>query len=244
VSGSLADAVLVDFGSYPGVGRGEGSVRGEVFTVSVDTLALADQIEGHPDFYERRLEVIALDDGGAVEAWVYWAPESLLADSNNRRILSGDWFERHRVTDFAAPLELPDEPTVIRGFDRLEESQYSWFSSVRQDGRPHLVPMWHVVVGNRLYFATMTPSIKLDNIARTPQVVITHPDPQDVVIIDGWAIEANHLRPVLQPLFATKYDWDFDSDKFDGEWVMIEVTPQIVRTWTNQDTHQRWKIGR
>ena len=102
--------------------------------------------------------------------------------------------------------------------------------------------MWHVVVGNRVYFSTMSTAVKLVNIARTPDVVIAHPDPQDVVIIDGWAIEASHLRDALAPLFLEKYDWDFDSDDYRGEWVMVEVTPQVLRTWQNEDTHQRWRL--
>ena len=240
--GSLPKAELVDFGAYPGVGPGSSAVRGEVFTVSDETLAIADKIEGHPDFYERRVASINLDDGETVEAWVYWAPDSLLDDPDNPRIESGDWFDRPRRSSFPAPLWLPDAPELTRGFERLTDAQYSWFTTVRPDGRPHNVPMWHVVVGNRIYFATMSGSIKLENIASTPDVVVAHSDPQDVVIIDGWAIEADHLRESLAPLFLDKYDWDFDGDDFRGEWVMVEVTPQLCRTWQNEDTHQTWRL--
>ena len=241
-AGTLANAQLVDFGAYPGAGPGSGVVRGEVFTVSDETLAITDKIEGHPDFYERRVASINLDDGETVEAWVYWAPDSLLDDQDNPRIESGDWFDRPRRSSFPAPLWLPDAPELARGFERLTDAQYSWFTTVRPDGRPHNVPMWHVVVGNRIYFATMSGSIKLENIASTPDVVVAHSDPQDVVIIDGWAIEADHLRESLAPLFLDKYDWDFDGDDFRGEWVMVEVTPQLCRTWQNEDTHQTWRL--
>jgi len=232
----LANAVLVDFGSYPGVGPGEGTVRGEVFTISEEALADADVIEGHPDFYERRLESIDLDDGRTVEAWVYWAPESLLSDPANQQIESGDWFDRERLATFAAPLVVPDDPKVLRGFERLTAAEHSWLSSTRQDGKPHNVPMWHVVIGNRIYFATMRPSTKLDNISRTPHVVVSHPDPRDVAIFDGWAIEADHLRPALQPLFLEKYNWDFGTDTL----AMIEVAPQVFRTWT--DEHNQFRV--
>lgn len=240
--GSLTGAELVDFGAFPGVGPSTGSVRGEVFTISEETLVAADRIEGHPDFYERRLESIDLDDGSTAQAWVYWAPDSLLNDPNNPRIESGDWFDRERRSSFPAPLELPDAPEVTRALQRLTDATYSWLTTVRPDGRPHNSPMWHVVVGNRVYFSTMSTAVKLVNIARTPDVVIAHPDPQDVVIIDGWAIEASHLRDALAPLFLEKYDWDFDSDDYRGEWVMVEVTPQVLRTWQNEDTHRRWKL--
>lgn len=239
---TLANAELVDFGAYPGVGPGAGTVIGEVFTVSEETLAIADKIESHPDFYERRVESIDLNDGTTVDAWVYWAPDSLLEDADNPRIKSGDWFDREPRSCFPAPLRLPDAPEVLRGFERLSDAEYSWLTTVRPDGRPHNMPMWHVLVGNRIYFSTMSTAIKLVNIASTPDVVVAHPDPQDVAIIDGWAIEATHLRDALAPLFFEKYDWDFDGDDFDGEWIMIEVTPQVFRTWQNEHTHMRWKI--
>lgn len=140
--GSLTNAELVDFGAYPGIGPGSGVVRGEVFEVSDETLVIADKIEGHPDFYERRQERINLDDGSTVEAWVYWAPDSLLSDPENPRIESGDWFDRSPRSNFPAPLTLPDAPELARGFERLAEAQYSWLTTVRQDGRPHNVPMW------------------------------------------------------------------------------------------------------
>ena len=242
-SGALANAELVDFGSYPGVGPGNGVVRGEVFTISEDVLDIADQVEGHPDFYERRIEVITLDDGTSTEAWVYWAPEDLLRDPDNPRIASGDWFDRERRSTFPSPIELSEEPDVVRGFERLGAARDSWLSTVRTDGRPHSVPMWHVIVGNRLYYCTYTSAVKLANIAKTPHVVVSHPDPQDVAIIDGWAIEAPHLLDALAPFFLEKYDWDFGRNDFEGEWTAIEVTPRVLRTWQDEHSHRRWNIG-
>lgn len=240
---SLPKAQLVDFGAYPGVGPGDGVVRGEVFTIEESTLLIADQIEGHPAFYERRQETVVLDSGGTAKAWVYWAPESLLSDPTNRRIESGDWFDRERSTGLPAPLALPADEQVVAGFDRLIEADYSWLSTVHPDGRPQSTPMWHLVVGNRVYFVTTTSSVKVANVAANPHVVVTHPDPQDVAIVDGWAIEAPHLLLVLAPLLLKKYDWDIAGDDFDGEWTVIEVTPQVLRMWKDQHTHRRWELG-
>ncbi len=92
---TLPNAQLYDFGPYPGIGRdgtSTGSVRGEVFEISDDALAAADLVEGHPDFYERRLETVTLDDGTTDEAWAYWAPVALLSEAV--LIDSGDWFDR------------------------------------------------------------------------------------------------------------------------------------------------------
>jgi|GEM_PF-3218071 len=72
---TLFGAAIYDLGSYPGVGPAESSasVRGEVFELSNEGLAIADEIEGHPTFYERREATIVLDNGMGGSAWVYWA---------------------------------------------------------------------------------------------------------------------------------------------------------------------------
>ena len=242
-SGRLRGGELIDLGAYPGLRSGSGVVVGEVFTVSDEMLETTDQIEGHPDFYTRRIESIELEDGTAVDAWVYWAPVELSDGVGYPVIASGDWFDRTRGAEFAPPVVLPADAEVQRGFDRLEESEYSWLSTVRPSGRPHAIPMWHVVVGNRIYFATRPDTAKVLNIATTPHVVVTHPDAQDVVIVEGWAIEATHLRDPLAPLFGEKYDWDFGGDEFSGEQIIIEVTPRVFRSWHDQHTHRRWNIG-
>ena len=98
-TGSLEGAELHDFGSYPGVLPGEGVVAGEVFEISEETLVVTDQIEGHPNFYTRRIERVCCGAGREeVDAWVYWAPLELRTAGS--RIRSGDWFDRLRRADF------------------------------------------------------------------------------------------------------------------------------------------------
>ena len=91
---TLFGAAIYDFGSYPGVGPAESSasVRGEVFEVTDEGLEIADEIEGHPDFYERREATVVLDNGTGGAAWVYFAPDALIPDGTI--IESGDWFDR------------------------------------------------------------------------------------------------------------------------------------------------------
>lgn len=88
----LRNAVLYDFGAYPGVGSGSSTVIGDLFDLRADALEITDQIEGHPDFYTRRIESVETESGTQVEAWVYWAPPGLINDFS--RVDSGDWFDR------------------------------------------------------------------------------------------------------------------------------------------------------
>lgn len=91
---TLPGAQIFDLGSYPGVRRGSGEVVGELFEVDEAALSIADEIEGHPDFYVRQLEVVRLSDGPDRQAWVYWMPDELIGQGDV--IESGDWFDRPR----------------------------------------------------------------------------------------------------------------------------------------------------
>ncbi len=113
---TLFGAAIYDFGSYPGVGPAESSasVRGEVFEVTDEGLAIADEIEGHPDFYERREATVVLDNGTGGAAWVYWAPDALLPKGSV--IESGDWFERPaRPLTHSIEEQLAEERARIEG---------------------------------------------------------------------------------------------------------------------------------
>ncbi len=234
--GVLANAELFDFGAYPGIAPGAGTVQGEVFEIDDAVLARADEIEGHPDFYERRLETIDVD-GSPIEAWVYWAPASLL--SNRPVIDSGDWFDRVRGPKAAPPLELPDDVDLTSVIEQIRSAEFSWFASCTSDGRAHSVPMWHVEHGNRIYLATPTSSVKVRNIKTNPGVVVTLPDPMDVVIVDGWATQAPDSLATVAPIFEKKYGWDPSPDA----QALIEVTPLVIRAWSGDArAPKRWSL--
>ena len=67
---------------------GSGRVFGEVYEVSPEVLGTLDELEGHPDWYERAF--IRLEDGKRVEAYLLTADQVLGA----RVISTGDWRKR------------------------------------------------------------------------------------------------------------------------------------------------------
>ena len=96
-------AALFDLGIYPAaVPAPEGRVWGEVYEVrdASAVLAALDEIEGytpeHPDrsLYVRSEVSVALPDGAAAAAWVYFYNAPL---GQAQRIPSGDYFEHIRV---------------------------------------------------------------------------------------------------------------------------------------------------
>jgi len=87
----LDGAELYDFGDYPGAYPGRGRVHGDLLAVEPQALGIMDRIEEEGHEYRRR-RVTVHTEGGAQEAWIYWAPEGWR--SRGRRIPSGDWFHR------------------------------------------------------------------------------------------------------------------------------------------------------
>ena len=57
-------------GSYPGLTRGEGRVRGDVFRVGYQLLRYLDAFEGQ-GFRRERIAARMDNDGSAVPVWVY-----------------------------------------------------------------------------------------------------------------------------------------------------------------------------
>jgi general stress protein 26 len=135
--------------------------------------------------------------------------------------------------------DAPDSTTLLRALvQRFAEAKACWFTSVRPDGRAHSVPIWHVWREGRVYVVTHPKSVKVANIRAHPDVVVTHPDASDTVIIEGTAAERPDLRETLGPLFRAKYDWYIEKDP---EWdTIIEVTPTKLMAW-GQYGSGRWK---
>jgi len=77
---------LVDMGGYPAmVVGGETAIQGAVYRVDDRTLALIDDLEGHPDYYQR--QHVRLRDGR--RALAYLLPP---ARARLRPVIeSGDW---------------------------------------------------------------------------------------------------------------------------------------------------------
>ena len=62
-------------GGIPYVKRRSGMkavIVGEVYEVDEDTLRRIDRLEGHPDFYRRRLVPVMLNTEEKIRAWLYF----------------------------------------------------------------------------------------------------------------------------------------------------------------------------
>ncbi len=114
---------------------------------------------------------------------------------------------------------------------RLGRETEIWLATVRNDGRPHLIPIWFVWLEAKIYVATGSDTQKFVNLRSNQNVALALTDPLNVVLIEGEAHVAAHtLIDALGDHFFHKYEWDFRYDN-DANWQLIEITPFKILAW-------------
>jgi len=131
--------------------------------------------------------------------------------------------------------------------ERLTRSRNYWICTTRPDGRPHSIPVWGFWMDGAVYFGTARSSRKARNLAHNAAVSIHLDSGDDVVIVEGTAVEADLTdRATFKKLDAasrTKYKMPLTT--IPGESVVYCVRPRVVLAWTETDfpnNATRWKF--
>jgi general stress protein 26 len=124
---------------------------------------------------------------------------------------------------------------------RLTKARNYFLTTVRPDGRPHVMPIWGLWIGNAFYFSTGKTSIKARNLASNPNCVLCPGDADEAVIVEGNAAKTTS-RTILKKFktaYLKKYDWDVSS-MTEPLYVLRPrvVFGQIEETYTESAT--RW----
>jgi nitroimidazol reductase NimA-like FMN-containing flavoprotein (pyridoxamine 5'-phosphate oxidase superfamily) len=97
-----------------------------------------------------------------------------------------------------------------------------WLATVRGDGRPHLVPIWYVLVDERVYICTQPGSVKARNLQANPRCTFSLEDGDNAVVIEGIAGVVQPTDTVVAA-FQAKFEWDI---RTDSEYALVfEITP-------------------
>jgi PPOX class probable F420-dependent enzyme len=93
--------------------------------------------------------------------------------------------------------------------ERLQAEPIIWLSTVRPDGRPHLVPIWFIWDGATILFFSKPSAQKVRNLRHSPHVMLaldTADEGEDVVLLAGRAelLGEDAPRSTL-PEYADKY---------------------------------------
>lgn len=113
---------------------------------------------------------------------------------------------------------------------RLETEANIWFSTVRPDGRPHLVPVWFAWYGGKLYACIEASSVKARNMEQYPRVSLALENGSRPVVCEGTAsvLPRPWPEPVVD-IFKAKYEWDITTD---GQYdTLVAVTPARWLSW-------------
>jgi PPOX class probable F420-dependent enzyme len=93
--------------------------------------------------------------------------------------------------------------------EALEGHDVVWLSSIRPDGRPHLVPVWFVWDGGSLIVLSKPNAQKVRNVRRDPRVMVAVGAPGvdfDVELIEAEAeLDPGPANGALPGRFARKY---------------------------------------
>jgi len=109
--------------------------------------------------------------------------------------------------------------------DRLKREQNLWVATARPDGRPHLVPIWFVWVGEKAYIFTGARTVKAQNMLANPRASIALESGNSPVIAECTAkLVERPFSEALVKAFQEKYSWDIQTD--GDHDAMFELAPQ------------------
>lgn len=130
--------------------------------------------------------------------------------------------------------------------ERLAQSRNYWICTSRPDGRPHSIPVWGFWIDGAFYFGTARSSRKARNLANNAAVSIHLDSGDDVVILEGTAVEVDLTdKPTFRKLDAAsraKYKMPL---MVMPESVVYAVRPRVVLAWTEKDfpnNATRWQF--
>ena len=84
----FVEADMFNFGSFPVVSEGKGSVKGEVYEVNDSVFQSLDRLEGYPNFYDRK-KVHVRSEAGDLSAWMYFMSKEKI--TKLPRVFEGVW---------------------------------------------------------------------------------------------------------------------------------------------------------
>ncbi len=132
---------------------------------------------------------------------------------------------------------------------RVAASHDYWLASTWPDGRPHVMPVWGVLLDGRLWFSTSRASRKARNLAADPRCTLTTDDARNPVVVDGVADRVTDAGAIAAFVAAVnrKYDADvtveFQDPEVNGTYA---VRPGTVIALTDGDfpgSPTRWRFS-
>ena len=128
---------------------------------------------------------------------------------------------------------------------RLGAARNYWIASARPDGRPHAMPVWAIWLAGAVIFGTDRKSRKAMNLAGNPFTVVHLESGDEVVILEGRALEATDPDLLRNYAAAYKSKYAIGLDLTDKGNVTLMVRPERAFAWREADfpsSATRWEF--
>jgi PPOX class probable F420-dependent enzyme len=121
--------------------------------------------------------------------------------------------------------------------DIIANSEFIWFTTVREDGMPQPTPVWYVRDGDTFLIYSMPDAQKVRNIRANPKVALglANEDAGDYFVVHGEAVIDESIPSANRmPAYAQKYKESIKGIGYTPEthaqtWSLpIRVTPMRV----------------
>jgi nitroimidazol reductase NimA-like FMN-containing flavoprotein (pyridoxamine 5'-phosphate oxidase superfamily) len=153
-------------------------------------------------------------------------------------------------TDYGVPAAEEGMVAWSWAVEQLERARNFWFSTTRPDGRPHAMPAWAVWLDDALYFEGSPETRRARNLAANPAIVVHLESGDQVVILEGDALEAGRPDPALaerlaaafEASYGQSHDYHPSATQWDngGLWVL---RPRVAFGWTEfPNALTRWRF--
>lgn len=154
-------------------------------------------------------------------------------------------------------------PGTLRGMDTtpaaarirrfLEQEPVIWLSTVRPDGRPHLVPIWFWWDGEAVWVFSKPGAQKVHNLRANPSVMLALGDAEDdfdVGLFEGRAeLVDRPTAELLPPALLAKYERQLESIGLGAEEYaatysqVIRIVPERSLGWHGRTTPRSERLG-
>jgi len=147
--------------------------------------------------------------------------------------------------------------------ERLTRSHDFWLATVTPQGAPHLMPVWAVWHGGRLWFSSANGSRKARNLSADARCTLSTDNPQEPVVAQGRAervtspedlaamLAAENAKyqtsyglemvdPALNSVYALRLEWVFalDASDFAGSPTRFTFGPDAAGWRARSAGHQ------
>lgn len=130
----------------------------------------------------------------------------------------------------------------------LAQPHLAMLGTIREDGGPYVVPVWHEYDGEALYIVARERSAYVKHIQHDPRVAVTIVDGAQVVIlgratiVEGPTTQGKWVDIAFR--MAERYSGEdglrYLRGTLDRPRYLIRITPEKITSWTGEGWHPRY----